>query len=300
VTTPLTFKSKHLKAIKEDTNVVQTHLPIIQSGMDRLGEAQDRAKHHNLAEWISATTYPAQQSDIIERKQEGTGQWFLDAPEVATWLNGPNRTLFCPGIPGAGKTMIAAIAIDNLLKLVPNNSRGVAYVYCNYKNQVEQDAFSMLAAILKQLVQTQPLIVESVEQLHRKHANRGTKPSLDEVFNALQDVLAHYPTVYIVIDALDECQDIARRQFLAQIRKLQTGRDVRLMATSRFIPDIVEEFKKALKLEVQASDEDVKRFVAGQTHHLPRCIQRDPVLQELVQTKIVEAVDGMYASCKLV
>jgi hypothetical protein len=117
------------------------------------------------------------------------------------------------------------------------------------------------------------------------------------VFSALRDVLAHYSTVHIVVDALDECQDSdgARRQFLAKLSDLQTGRDIRLMATSRVIPEIVDAFNEALKLEVQASKEDVKRFVAGQICRLPKCIQRDPALQKIVQEKIVEAVDGMYA-----
>jgi hypothetical protein len=66
------------------------------------------------------------------------------------------------------------------------------------------------------------------------------------------------------------------------------------MATSRFIPEIVDWFNKGLKLEVQASKDDVKRFVAGQICRLPKCIQRDPALQEILQEKIVEAVDGMY------
>jgi len=172
-------------------------------------------------------------------------------------------------------------------------------VYCNYKAQKEQDASSMLAAILKQLVQARPSIIEPVERLHQQHTGQGTRPSLDEISSALRDVLVHYPTVHIVIDALDECRDTdgARRQFLARLRELQAGRDVRLMATSRFIPEIVDEFREALRLEVQASEEDVKRFVVGQTYRLPKCIQRDSALQNMVQDKIVEAVGGMYASC---
>jgi hypothetical protein len=251
-------------------------------------------------EWISPTDYPAQQSDIIKRKQEGTGQWFLEAPEVATWFNEPSGTLFCPGIPGAGKTMAAAIAIDHLLSLVQSSSHGVAYVYCNYKAQEEQDTCSMLAAILKQLVQCRPSIVDdSVERLHKQHANQGTRPSLDEVFSTVRDVLTRYPTVYIVIDALDECQDGTRRQFLAKLRDLRAGRDVRLMATSRFISEIIDAFRdlQTLMLEVKANKEDVKRFVAGQIYRLPKCIQDDLALQDMVQEKIVDAVDGMYAFC---
>lgn len=193
--------------------------------------------------------------------------------------------------------MVAAIAIDHLLKSVQSSSHGVAYVYCNYKAREEQDTSRMLAAILKQLVQARPSLVGPVERLHKQHADRGTRPSPDEVFSALQDALAHYSTVHIVVDALDECQDSdgTRRQFLAKLRDLQAGRDVRVMATSRFIPEIVDAFDKALELEVHASKGDVKRFVTGQLYRLPECIRRDPALQEIVEEKIVEAVDGMYA-----
>jgi Cdc6-like AAA superfamily ATPase len=130
--------SKLSRAIKDDITPVRVHV--------------ENTEHRNHLEWISSTDYPAQQSDIVKRRQEGTGQWFLDAPEVAKWRNEAKATLLCPGIPGAGKTMIAAIAIDSLLKSVRDSSVGVAYIYCNYKDQKGQDVTSMLAALLKQLV----------------------------------------------------------------------------------------------------------------------------------------------------
>jgi hypothetical protein len=61
-------------------------------------QQHNSAKHRTLLEWTSATDYPAQQSDIIKRREQGTGQWFMDAPEVSQWLNKPKTTLFCPGI----------------------------------------------------------------------------------------------------------------------------------------------------------------------------------------------------------
>ena len=248
-----------------------------------------------MVEWISPTDYPAQQSDIIGRRQEGTGQWFLDAPEFATWLGEPKATLFCPGIPGAGKTMVAAIAVDHLLRSVQSSSVGVVHVYCNYKAEEEQDASRLLAAMVKQLVQARPSAAEPVERLHKQHADRGTKPSLDEIFGVLREVVAKYTTVYILVDALDECRDRdgTRSRFLARLRELQAGQDIRLIATSRFIPEVEVEFQTAVRLEVRASNEDVRRFVAGQIYRLPRCIQRDPALQKTVEEKIPETVDGM-------
>ncbi|KAF1945219.1 hypothetical protein EJ02DRAFT_60371 [Clathrospora elynae] len=287
------------QAIKDDATFLRTQVLVIQSGVDAIQQQHDSAKHRTLLEWTSATDYPAQQSDIIKRREQGTGQWFMDAPEVSRWLNEPKATLFCPGIPGAGKTMIAAIAIDYLLNSMQQSTHGVAYVYCNYKAQEEQDVCTMLTAIMKQLVLGRLSAIEHIDHLHRKHADRGTKPSLDEITNALRDVLAHYPYVYVVIDALDECQNATRRQFLAKLRDLQAGRDVRLMVTARFIPDIEDAFRTALKLEVRASREDVKRFIAGQTYRLPTCIQRSAALQDMVQEKILNAVDGMFLLARL-
>jgi hypothetical protein len=132
-----------------------------------------------------------------------------------------------------------------------------------------------------------------VERLHQKHAGRGTKPSLDDIYSALRDVLTQYPYVHIVIDALDECQNETRRQLCTKLLDLQKGADMRLMVTSRFVPDVEDAFRLVSRLEVEASDEDVKQFVVGQIQRLPAYIQHDVALQDLVQKRIVEAVDGM-------
>ena len=263
--------------------------------MDAVRQDQEREKHEKLLGWISSSDFPAQQSDLIRSRQDGTGQWFLDTPEFVRWLHGSKETLFCPGIPGAGKTVIAAITIDYLLQEVRSNTIGVGYVYCSYKAQLNQS--ELLAAILKQLAQARPTITEPIEGLYKKHVDRGTRPSSEEILRVLQSVLSTYSSAYIVVDALDECpdQDGTRHQFLAKIRDLQSKTDLRLMATSRFIPDIFCEFSAPLTLEIRASGEDVKRFVAGQIHRLPKCIQRDDTLRRTVQDEVTQAADGMLA-----
>lgn len=196
--------------------------------------------------------------------------------------------------------MTAAIAIDSLLKSIGNSTIGVAYVYCNYKDQKEQDVNSMLAAILKQLVQGRPSLAEPLKRLYSQHAQKGTRPSIDEIFTTLQSVISSLSTVYIVLDALDECRndDGTRQQLLARVRDLQSRFDVRLLTTSRFLPDIVDVFKDSVRLEVRANDDDVRRFVAGQIYRLPNCIQCKLELQILVQDKIAESVDGMCVSAR--
>jgi hypothetical protein len=291
--------------LDDDTDSILDHLRTLQETLPETEPATSSTKAEELERryertgkmddlgWLSPTDFPAQQHDIITRRQEGTGQWFLDSPEFKGWLQGSDKTLFCPGIPGAGKTMMAAIAIDHLCRTVRRDDIGVTYLFCNYKAQADQSAPNLLTALLKQLVQSRPDIAAPVTHIYDKHLRWGSRPSLDDIFGALQSVCSNYATVYIVVDALDECAVIDRGRLINNLHELQARTDVRLMCTSRFIPEIDWGFYLNLTLEVRASEKDVRRFVSGQMPRLPNCIRRDDELKRAVQNKIVEAVDGM-------
>jgi hypothetical protein len=94
---------------------------------------------------------------------------------------------------------------------------------------------------------------------------------------------------------LDECsnEQNQRSDLLAQLRALQSRMDVRLMVTSREIPDIVDDFRETMYLQIHAHDEDIKRFFAGQVERLPACIRRDTGLRKTVEDSIIKAADGM-------
>jgi DNA replication protein DnaC len=73
-------------------------------------------------------------SDFISRRQAGTGQWLLNSAEFKAWVGTDKRTLFCLGIPGAGKTILTSIMIKELFTRFKNDGNvGIAYLYCNYQ-----------------------------------------------------------------------------------------------------------------------------------------------------------------------
>lgn len=256
---------------------------------------QRHNRYCTIADWISTIDFAPQQSDIISQRQEGTGIWFTTSVEFLRWLHNSNQTLFCPGIPGAGKTMISAIAVNHLQTHMQHGNIGVAYIFCNYKAQTEQTITNLASAILKQLFQGRPSGTEHVENLYSRHSARKTRPSFEEISIALQAVVSDYSKVYIVVDALDECADDngCRSQLPSLLRKLQSKGHLSLMVTSRDIPDVVQRFSLSPILKVRASDLDIERFVAGQIQRLPRCVQHDETLQESIQDGICRAVDGM-------
>jgi hypothetical protein len=191
--------------------------------------------------------------------------------------------------------MMAAIAIDHLCTSFPDEHIGVAYIYCNYKEHGSQSALSLLTALMKQLSQSQRNIPESVQRLYNDHYKQQTRPPLDEICNILRSICTVYSRVFIVVDALDECtqKNGERGSLIDKLRNLQAGTNVSIMATARLIPDIEQKFESATKLEVRASDSDVRRYVAGQIQQLPNCIQHDDGLWTDVQDKITKSVDGM-------
>lgn len=287
---------KRIEEIEKAAEEMLRVAKMAEIGVNAIQQGQQNQLRNNILDWISLINFPAQQSYFIARREQGTGKRFLNAPQFENWIHRSKQTLFCPGMPGAGKTMTAAIAIDHLSRTIQNDNIGVAYIYCNYKVRVDRHATSLLAAILRQLVQAQPSIPEPISRMYEQYSTRGTMPSAEEIYSALQSVLRCLSSVYLVLDALDECLDEEGTQppLLAKIRDLQRGADadLHLMVTSRGIPEIIEEFREVPSLEVRASDEDVKIFVAGQLDRLP-FFRRNEELKDLVQNGIAQAVDGM-------
>ena len=136
---------------------------------------------------------------------------------------------------------------------------------------------------------------DSVKTLYNEHKDKRTRPSLDEIYEILYSVITAYSRVYIVVDALDECQlsDKCRSGFLSSIFNVQAKTKAKLFATSRPIPDIKKEFKGCLSREILASDKDVQSYLDGHISQLPTFVLSRPKLQEEIKTEIVRAVEGM-------
>ena len=231
----------------------------------------DKAEDKEILNWLTPVDYGPQQSDYISRQQPGTGQWLLDSAEFQTWLDTSNQTLFCPGIPGAGKTILTAITIDNLTTRFQNDlGIGIAYLYCNFRRQEEQNADNLLASLLKQLSQERTALPDTLKDLYNRHNAKRTRPSFEEVSRGVHVVGAMYSRLFIIVDALAECQvsDGSRTKFLSVIFTLQAKSGANLFATSRFISEISEKFKGCLSKEILASDEDVRRYL--DCHMSPR------------------------------
>ena len=95
---------------------------------------QEDQGRQTILDWITPIDYAPQQSNFISRRQAGTGQWLLNSAEFKAWLQISKQILFCPGIPGAGKTILTSIVVEELITRFENDGNiGIAYIYCNYR-----------------------------------------------------------------------------------------------------------------------------------------------------------------------
>jgi NACHT domain len=173
---------------------------------------------------------------------------------------------------------------------------GIAFIYCNYKEKEDQTGVSLVASLLQQLVQRQPVIPSQIRSLYKQHNLKNTRPTLFEYSERLQMEIAACSRAFVIIDALDECDDTsgARHDLISQLLRLPANTS--LMVTSREVPSIQQKLDCFRRLEIRASDTDVKTYLNGRIERadrLQRHVQADPTLQNTIVDTIVKKVEGM-------
>ena len=274
---------------------------VVLDGVATVTSTLDKKEDLEILNWLTLTNYGPQQSREFNKRQPRTGQWLLDSFEYQSWLKTDKQTLFCPGIPGAGKTILTSVVVNDLTTRFSHDTTiGIAYIYCEFGRKGEQNTQQLLESLLKQLVQCQSSLPSSLKELRNQH-HATTRPSLDEIVKTLHSVVSKYLRVFIIVDALDECEAIdscrARLPILSELFALQERYKTNIFATSRFVPEVVHQFEgKSKLLEISASPKDVERYLEGHMEQLSQFIQEDPQLQRNIILGISTAVDGMYVS----
>lgn len=292
------FNSSH---ISKTSQTILEGLEVLGEQVESLQLNKDQHERLALLDWITPLYFPAQQSAVFSRRQEGTGRWLFESSEFKAWMKKPKEILLCKGIPGAGKTTLASIAIDHLQRTLRHMDIPVVYIYCDYKKQQEQTPINLVASILKQLLQHRISVPDKVMKIYHHHVNSGTHLNIEEICDMLKDLLAGFSQTYVVVDALDELpvSGQVRQILLASLRSLQKAHSLNCMMTSRSIPQIDHELQGSLFLDIRASDEDVKKYVYGHMSDLTTSAQNSPKLQEAIANSIVDVVDGMFLLAQL-
>ncbi|KAF8207492.1 ankyrin repeat-containing domain protein [Mycena galopus ATCC 62051] len=274
--------------------------PSFQADTMKVVIQNDPEEREKIIKWASPLNFFPRQADIFGSRQPGTGDWFLQHRILKKWKAGEIPALWCRGIPGAGKTVLVSIVVDDLRRNLANLNIGVGVLYLDHKATAEAHSpRNLLAAIWQQLALEEPLSSDFLT-LYKKHRAQGTHLSLEDTYSMLQCTASKFSQVFIFVDALDEYPEGNRNTLLRNLSKL--GGPIRLMFTSRPHVNIDHLISSIETLDIQATEEDIRKYLEGQIQEscrLSRHIKKSPTLRESIEEKIVKRSDGMFLLAKL-
>jgi hypothetical protein len=191
----------------------------------------------------------------------------------------------------------SSIVIDHLSKYHPedSNSVGVAHIYFNYKEQGSQRLSNILGSLIKQLCQQLPQPSRHLPQLENL-ASGGRTPSEEEIYLALFETSNSFSQIFLVFDALDECDRETQREALLPMLHRMGENGFRVFMTSRrYADDIEERFRNVSSIEIVAHDDDIKSYIYERMDVYPAAKQmiQDSKLEDEVFSRLVKAAGGM-------
>ncbi|KAJ7755758.1 hypothetical protein B0H14DRAFT_2978102 [Mycena olivaceomarginata] len=285
-------------------NTLHQHFDTVQNvttvNIGKGGEnaEEERAK---LINWVSPINFYQRQSDILGVRQPNTGGWILEDVRFKNWEAFDGTILWCEGIPGAGKTILASIVVDYLESKNGGGKSAVACLYLTHKELQTQTLENLLAGLWRQLVPETPSAWYSVQQLYKDHLKRGTRPLLVKIYELLCSAVAQWSKVYLVVDALDEYPDDPRMILLRYLTTI--GPQVNLMLTSR--PSVTAGkglCREFTTLTIRGSDTDIQIYLAERirlSSNLQDHINEFPDLEGQIVEEIRRAADGIFLLAKL-
>lgn len=233
-------------------------------------------------------------------RQRGTGTWLFDLPEMTTWLESSDGALWIYGIPGAGKTILSTLVVDEVLSRKRSHSVGTAYFYIRHDDTESHLLSNVLGSLIAQLARQNTSALADIVELRAQHAQADlSSAALDdhELIEQLQAVSGYFEATYIMIDGLDECGpafDRNRKRLLDALSGIHRNRScsIHMLLFSRDELDIRKEldFMRFQMVSVAATSADLRLYVNAWLPSLE--IQSEELKAEVLDTLVDEA-NGM-------
>ena len=303
VKTDTTSITQGISLINTNTDIIMQNTSLIEGIRNQTDTAADTTKrkeyleyHEKVVSFIAAHDFGYKLGQMLAARQPGTGEWFLHAPEFLDWKEKPGSMLWCPGIPGAGKTILISTAIDHLqAEYTSNDDVRAIYAFGDYKEQEMQTVPNVLASLWAQLVRGCLLHEKDCKQLDDEYISRSVRPNKGQMVDLLHEEVTRHKRVFVLIDALDEFETNYRADLVGALQAL--GPNVNLLIMSRFIVEADSSgMKHSQELRISARDSDLNTFIAGSIKggtRLSQHTRKDNSLHREITDIIIQKAQGM-------
>ncbi|KAK5325159.1 hypothetical protein LTR93_004636 [Exophiala xenobiotica] len=268
--------------------------------VSQITDAIRAEKQSNMMTWLSGVNFWGKQDNLLQRAQEGTGEWILHEPKFESWLAGEGGFLWCYGEPGVGKTILSSIIIQHLSPLRKENE-ALAWIYVDYRERSKLTMENVLSNLLAQLFKQHGEISQSTMKSLGVNWQEA-KPTLLQYRSWLQDETRKFSRTTVIIDALDELPTKSlREQLIRELRQLQPP--IHLLVTSRPLAEMRRSWEDASEIAIRPQKADVISFVKGRLttgSGLWEHIEQNGTLLDLLVDILTKANDRMFLTAELI
>ncbi|KAF3185890.1 hypothetical protein TWF788_003938 [Orbilia oligospora] len=208
--------SEMIQKLNELLNKFDEPISRIDEKVGKINDMLDDAKRGQALEWASPINHNQDHNYYASKIKLGTCSWLHRNEDFLKWRKSSSSSIFWL-TAGCGKTVLTA----SVIRLLLDEGRGstshdcVAYFYCDAKsNKSMTDKGRVVGSLLKQMAILRPgqflqLPIAEEFQQRIKSGNTKSPPTFEESKALISKIAGEqlYPSINIVIDALDECQD---------------------------------------------------------------------------------------------
>jgi len=262
-------------------------------------------------------TNPEDDKERIENMNYGmldeSCAWVFEQPTFRDWVEEDrSQLLWVHGDPGKGKTMLMISGIAKLSIRLKDSNTGLLYFFCDAADDRRNTVIAVLRGILYQLICQYPWMIHYLRKEYDSQANQlfSSPKALLALWRILQNMLGDpaCPDIYIMVDALDECDREQLDGFLVllkrsipstQISSEPRSRKVKWLLTSRNVFTIRQHMASGcldLSLEMYASEvaKAVTIFINDRVRSLAEMKGYSPELREHVKTGLYSRAQGTF------
>ncbi|RPB18347.1 hypothetical protein L211DRAFT_763531, partial [Terfezia boudieri ATCC MYA-4762] len=244
--------------------------------------------------------------DVKMPRTKNAAAWLLGLESFRKWRDSNiteegGHVFCCYGIPGAGKTVISSVVIDELYSQFHKYPKiGIACLYADYKDQNNQILVHILGSFLRQLLTTaQKNIPKKLIERLVNIKRQDRKVATEDILALLKIRLQQLKRAFICIDAVDELEPKVQQQLLDVLKELGTNyNNTRFFITGR--DHIENEVKKRLqgmrqhKIVISATRQDMEEFLRQQIRDDLNTDAMDEILQKDIIDTIIRKSQGMW------
>ncbi|KAL2061186.1 hypothetical protein VTL71DRAFT_7459 [Oculimacula yallundae] len=177
----------------------------------QIEEAKEYQK--KVEKWLSILEFQSRQEAILAKvkREQGSsiGRWFIESDAFKVWRDGKLGVLKGLGEPGAGKTVLSSLIVDELQKQSPLTP--VLYIFLEKAESHRQTPEALRGSLLKQLIQfNEAGLNTAIRDAFEKAFKRGASPDENITRALLKAEVQAYSHVFVIVDGLDEASDDSR------------------------------------------------------------------------------------------